>query len=545
VRHFYTVFFILIANLLSCSTDRIAGSIGGSETTNGVTACIYREDGTPASNSVVRLRRADYISQSASFVKKIPDRIDMLTDTHGRFAIMNIAPGDYCIEVNDTMTGGRQGSAVLLTCTLGINDTVDLGTDSLRPYAAVCGVVDMTVFSGSQLYAWVRGLERMVSIDTNGLFTFHDLPSASLDLQITDSSASGASREILNVNTVSLDTVKVKVYGTSSFSGYIYLNTAAAATPVSDTLTGFPMLVRLDSSTFDFSAADQQGDDIRFTKSDGSRLPFEIENWDPDSQTAVIWVMIDTLMSGNTEQYIIMNWGDSRAAGESNGAAVFDTAQGFTGVWHLNENPGAGIGAIKDRTVNGFNGTSGGAMTYANVSSGMIGKALMFDGADDYVAAGKPNVSGSYTISCWVYASSLDSARRFIWKEGSYTLWYDGYLKCIRAEHYTDSLAWRGIYQDKAHILPLDISTWYYLCATYDGDRIRLYINGEIKDSTQSIGDTPHLSSEPLLIGGPGNEHVRGVIDEVRIENTARSAEWIRLCYLNQKQNGSMTKFKR
>jgi hypothetical protein len=178
----------------------------------------------------------------------------------------------------------------------------------------------------------------------------------------------------------------------------------------------------------------------------------------------------------------------------------------------------------------------------------MIGAALMFDGKDDHITAGRLNLAGSYSLSCWIYADDLsEAARRFIWKEYSYTLWYDAIGEGIRVEHFTyaDSVVvWRGIYQDNSRLIPLTVNTWYYLTGTFDGDKIRLYINGELVDSTQSIGLSPVWSDQILSLGGRKGEFVKGVMDEVRIENRARSAEWIRLCYLNQKQNGIVAMFK-
>ncbi|MBN1575832.1 MAG: DUF2341 domain-containing protein [Chitinispirillaceae bacterium] len=546
MRRFTVAFSALSTLLLACSGNHVAGSKGGSETTNGVTACIRRGDGTPAAGSIVRLRRADYVSRPAALGKRTLDSIDVVTDPQGRFLITNVTPGAYCIEVNDTATGAGRGGAILLTCTVDTCDTFDLETVSLHPYAVITGLVDTEGVGGRRFYAQVRGLERLAQVGAAGSFAFHDLPGGRLDVRIVDNTAAGAARELLNVTASPGDTVAVRVSRTAAFSGHIYLDTIAAAVPLTAAITGFPLLVRLDSSTFDFTRALPRGDDIRFTKADGTPLPHEIEQWDSSAQNAAIWVGIDTVHGNSTEQHIIMEWGDSNADSRSNGAAVFDTAQGFAGVWHLNENPESGADAVKDRTPNGFNGTPRGSMTSGNVVPGMVGAAFRFNGNDDYIAAGTLNVSGSYTLSCWIHADDLnEAARRFIWKEYSYTLWYDAIGGGIRVEHFTDSLVWRGIYQDNSRLLPLNADTWYHLAGTYDGDKIILFINGEPVDSTQTIGVNPHSSQHPLSLGGRSDEFVKGIMDEVRIENRARSAEWIRMCYRNQRQNGIVSDFRR
>jgi hypothetical protein len=35
-----------------------------------------------------------------------------------------------------------------------------------------------------------------------------------------------------------------------------------------------------------------------------------------------------------------------------------------------------------------------------------------------------------------------------------------------------------------------------------------------------------------------------GMIDEVRISNIARSGDWIKLCYMNQKENDALITFR-
>jgi hypothetical protein len=88
------------------------------------------------------------------------------------------------------------------------------------------------------------------------------------------------------------------------------------------------------------------------------------------------------------------------------------------------------------------------------------------------------------------------------------------------------------------------LGSWYYLVSTFDGNKIRLYINGEIVDSTISINANPHSNNEALLFGGRVNEFFGGIMDEVRIETKARPATWIKLSYLNQNPGTAFVKLK-
>ncbi len=542
-----TVLSVPLLLVVVCSFgDRIAGSKGGSETTNGITACILRKDGKPAVGSLVRLRKRDYVSDMSDNTVFSSGGIDAVTDRQGRFFICGVEQGDYCIEVNDTGKADGYGGAVLLKCSVGASDTIDFGTDSLRSYASVKGFIDTEDTGPEVCMVQVRGLERLARVDKNGIFTFNDLPPCTLDICIVK--ATGAStqplREIINVKATSDDTATVVVEGQAAFSGYIYLDLPS----LSSTVTGFPIPIRLDKSNFDFSRTTADAGDIGFTKADGSRLPYEIELWDREAGKAALWVRLDTIDHNHNKEFIIMNWGGADPTYRTDGSAVFDSAEGFAGVWHFSEDPTAGV--IGNSTGKGYDGTPNGSMNGKNSVAGIIGNALFFDGKDDYVAAGILNLKGAYTLSLWINASDLGSARRFIWKEYSYTLWYDAIAGGIRVEHFVfqDSVAvWRGVYQDnsRSRLIPLDVDKWYYIAAAFDGDRIRCYINGEMADSTNSIGLPPVWSDQVLSLGGRKEEYVKGIMDEVRIENKARSDDWIRLCFVTQRPGGVEVKFRR
>ena len=92
------------------------------------------------------------------------------------------------------------------------------------------------------------------------------------------------------------------------------------------TLTDFQVKVTLDN-TFDFAKAATGGNDIRFTASNGTGIPYWIESWDNTSEQATIWVRVPSIaVSGTT---IYMYYGNSLASNESNGTATFKFFDGF------------------------------------------------------------------------------------------------------------------------------------------------------------------------------------------------------------------------
>ncbi|HZV59315.1 MAG TPA: DUF2341 domain-containing protein, partial [Candidatus Eremiobacteraceae bacterium] len=71
------------------------------------------------------------------------------------------------------------------------------------------------------------------------------------------------------------------------------------ANPGGTTLTNYQVHVVLGAS-FDFTKAQANGADIRFTASDGvTALPFWIESWNPTGSSASLWVKVPTIDAVN------------------------------------------------------------------------------------------------------------------------------------------------------------------------------------------------------------------------------------------------------
>jgi hypothetical protein len=80
---------------------------------------------------------------------------------------------------------------------------------------------------------------------------------------------------------------------------------------------------------------------------------------------------------------------------------------------------------------------------------------------------------------------------------------------------------------------PIIEGAWYHLAMVFDGnaaneqDRIRLYVNGAAQ-TLRLNGNIPEVTASidaPFTISGPGANSMTGAIDEVRIWNTALTAE--------------------
>ncbi|MCF7836107.1 hypothetical protein K9N08_00405, partial [Candidatus Gracilibacteria bacterium] len=161
-------------------------------------------------------------------------------------------------------------------------------------------------------------------------------------------------------------------------------------------------------------------------------------------------------------------------------------------------------------------GTLGGAKWFAD---GIRKSALLFDGEDYLEIPRDFEFNKTMTISAWVKSSKYQNAQ--ITGIGRNSLQQDaekGWKATFRVDDKNLNVAWKtsALYLEK----------WYHLVATFDGEKIRLYTDGEEENYLEAAGSlTPN--AEPILIGG-GNGNFAGVIDEVQIYDHALSAEEVR-----------------
>ncbi len=114
-----------------------------------------------------------------------------------------------------------------------------------------------------------------------------------------------------------------------------------------DELTDYQVQVDFNNTNFDFSKAESDGSDIRFTDSDATILiPYWIENWDAVGETAVLWSKVPSILASSTKT-IYMYYGNSNAESASSGTGTFDFYDGFDDPT-LDETPILTFGVIGD-----------------------------------------------------------------------------------------------------------------------------------------------------------------------------------------------------
>jgi hypothetical protein len=523
---------------ISCSDSApLAG--WGSETTNGVAACVVHTDGSPAVGAIVRLRRSDYLTPAGTLAKPAKFEANASTDAQGRFEITGIDSGAFNIEIYDDR------SALLFTCSLKGHDTMNFGIDTLRPYAAISGTIDSVA---GPAYAQVFGLERLVPVGSDGQYRITDLPQGDIAIRIISPGAPVRPMEISHIKTFAGQTTAVSSSVNWPWSRRLYLNTTMAG--VAADVDNFPLLVRLDSSNFDFMQTNGSSPSFLFVKEDQSPLPHAIESLNKQAKTAVIWVALDTIYGNSMVQYITMSWNDS-AQSLPAGTKVFDTAQGYCGVWHLDEAGSGATGEFNDATVYGSNGTGGNgvaAQAPARVA-GVVGSAQMFDGGNDFVQAPDHqslDFADQMTASFWIYYDSLQPYNaRIISKD------MDWDVK-ISSGHPQISIG-GAYYSTEASF---QMNAWNHVAVTISGlSEVAvptIYLNGRPGAAFEntfpdSFNTANRDFSGDLFFGQLGDNafFLHGALDEIWLQRNTRSAAWVALLFENQRPGSGLVEFLR
>ena len=303
-----------------------------------------------------------------------------------------------------------------------------------------------------------------------------------------------------------------------------------------ETLSGFPVLVRLSTAISGFSYADIAADhsDIAFGTDDGSVItpyPFEIEVWDT-SGTSLVWVRVPSLAAASS-----FNLYYGKGASVANTPS--DTWAGYAGVWHLNEASGTAF----DSTANGLDATPSGANAAecVAVSTAPTGTGRQLAGAKghksylsvpDYDSLG---LGGTFTISAWVKADAC------------YTSYSARYFS--RKDEYTDKNGWeveqrfdtgkasvpattisaRGANSgDYTATVPDITKNWAYVVISYNGTTLQYYVNGN-KAETRTLNNAATDNGKPLSFGidsdGNGSNWV-GAMDEIRLRGFVPTEAW-------------------
>jgi len=217
--------------------------------------------------------------------------------------------------------------------------------------------------------------------------------------------------------------------------------------------------------------------------------------------------------------------------------ALAGTEPGLVGYWRMDE----GVGSIAiDATTNHLDGTLSGATWSKSAvvlvnTSGSLGMALDLTASrSNYVqVASAPSLTltNQFTFEAWIKPRTAQCNTILARGDGANLATTDYIFQAgtdgTNCGVMKVALMAGGQWTTSASTLPTN--AWVHVAVTCDGVTKRVYINGLLDRAVTATG-SEYQSASPLFIGrqgSSGGNYFDGVLDEVRVWNTTRSAAQI------------------
>ncbi|MFE6236469.1 LamG-like jellyroll fold domain-containing protein [Cellulosimicrobium sp. NPDC057862] len=224
-----------------------------------------------------------------------------------------------------------------------------------------------------------------------------------------------------------------------------------------------------------------------------------------------------------------------RAGGVWSAPATIDARvlaeTGTRGIWDLDEASGTtaadGSGWAQTGTL------SGGTTRVAGVS----GNAVRFDGTNGKVTVtdrASLDLAGTMTVAAWLRPERV-ATQHVVKKAQSYEV--DGYELSVastgRPFFRVNQASSGDAFRVNASSVPVaDGSTWTHVVGTFDGSRLRLFVNG-VEQGSVAGPAAVGTNALPLVIGDQsgGGYPFKGAVDGVRLYDRALSASEVAALY--------------
>src|SRR5438445_585422 len=199
-------------------------------------------------------------------------------------------------------------------------------------------------------------------------------------------------------------------------------------------------------------------------------------------------------------------------------------ASGLLAAYAFNEGTGT---TTADASGKGHTGTLNGATW---TTSGRYGQALSFNGSTGYLDLGNAadlQITGSMTVSAWIYATANPAADGQIVAKSDGSGWQ---LKTSPdTGPHTFGMAISPSNTQRYSKTVRQLNTWYHVAGVYDAAArtLNIYVNG-VLDNGVLVGTVPasqaNAANERVTVGRrTGGFYFQGTIDEVRLYGRALS----------------------
>ena len=210
--------------------------------------------------------------------------------------------------------------------------------------------------------------------------------------------------------------------------------------------------------------------------------------------------------------------------GNSQPIANYNFNEGYGSVAHNSGYGGASLA--------GNLGVGSSAPTWTN--DGKNGKALSFDGTNDYVDAGTYGARPEFSVSYWCKPTAGESCEISKYFNGGD--WGGEWVVAVDPDHKAHFSDWIGSYHDTTGTTVMQSGQWYHFVFSFDSsDTKKIFINGKLEASLALSGDIESLTAQKIIIGGRSLDnspaYAGGVFDDVKLYNYALTEDEVKSDY--------------
>ena len=187
--------------------------------------------------------------------------------------------------------------------------------------------------------------------------------------------------------------------------------------------------------------------------------------------------------------------------------------------------------AVMDSSGNANHGTNSGAI---HTTTGQFGSAMSFDGINDMIKLNTMDIVGGsgLTISAWMKADDFGIPDARLVSKATGVNEVDHYWMVSTFRNNSIRFRLKSGGSTTTLISNKNVITagvWHHIAVTYDGDMMRIYVDGSEVGSTKKSGAINTNSSVLAAIGAQpqGDKLFDGLIDEVRLYNSPLTVEQI------------------
>src|SRR6201996_2668953 len=273
----------------------------------------------------------------------------------------------------------------------------------------------------------------------------------------------------------------------------ITLDASATGANITDPIGTAPVLVRLHTGNFRFTAAKDDGSDLRFVAGDDKTpLKYHIEKFDSLLGEALVWVAVPNLQPG-AKTDIWLYTGNKKAVAVADAKGTYDPDTAL--VYHFNERGTAAL----DSSVWANNAQSVGQPA----DGSLIGTGLRLDEHTPLTLPASPSLgeaaNAPFTWSAWIKPAALQPNAALYSRRDAGNGFVVGLDNGVPFVEVTNA----GTAQRSGAGAPIAPNGWHHIAVVANGGQVSLFLDGAayalLSAPTPALGTTALIGGDTAL----------------------------------------------